>query len=51
MHHSKKPRKNCRSYKKFDDNEFIKDISNIPFRVGEIFETILMIYRGSQAAC
>ena len=36
-----KPRKiYYRSYKKFDDNEFIKDISNVPFHVGEIFDDI-----------
>ena len=29
-----------RSYKNFDDNEFIRDISNVPFHVGEIFDDV-----------
>ena len=36
-----KPRKiYYRSYKNFDDNEFIRDISNVPLHVGEIFDDI-----------
>ena len=36
-----KPRKiYYRSYKNFDDNEFIRDINNAPLHVGEIFDDI-----------
>ena len=36
-----KPRKiYYRSYKNFDDNKFIRDISNVPLHVGEIFDDI-----------